>query len=339
MLHVRNTIQTQTKSLHQLFLSTTQTRCYRAVADEKIIMLRDFPEHGFVENDTVLVKRGYMRNFLYPRKYAIYATKENLDKLSEKLSVTDVEHLAQKRKAERIRVLMKKIKPAKVQVGTKPNRSGPSSSLKKPFTAQDMASTITNALDASVSAEDIIGVNGKPISGPINAVGTYDIEFKTSKFNTTSVFRITIHDLADISSKTEVRPMTPTMGSLATPTNISVDPQVDPSQIEYLDTALENALQSTTPAGELSKEEKKKLKMERREKRKEASETAEKKQSVRDEKKAYVLGKVLNKDIAEVKQKNVEKDRKLRQRVGVNRAVTPQAINRKDSKNDDVADD
>ncbi len=47
----------------------------------KVIMLENIEKVG-VKGDVINVKRGFARNYLIPRKYAIYATPSNLGKLS-----------------------------------------------------------------------------------------------------------------------------------------------------------------------------------------------------------------------------------------------------------------
>lgn len=41
--------------------------------------------------DVTRVKPGYMRNFLYPNKIAVYATPENVKENSDKLAVSFVD--------------------------------------------------------------------------------------------------------------------------------------------------------------------------------------------------------------------------------------------------------
>ncbi len=48
----------------------------------KVIMLENIEKVG-VKGDVINVKRGYARNYLIPRKYAIYATPSNVGKLSQ----------------------------------------------------------------------------------------------------------------------------------------------------------------------------------------------------------------------------------------------------------------
>ena len=47
-----------------------------------VVMLKDFESLG-KEGDVVSVKRGYMRNYLYPRGIALYNTRRNQEKLAE----------------------------------------------------------------------------------------------------------------------------------------------------------------------------------------------------------------------------------------------------------------
>ena len=65
-------------------VESQQVRFVRSVANTDVIIKKDFK--FLVEGEVVKVKAGYMRNFLYPNKIAIYATESNLKELNDSLS-------------------------------------------------------------------------------------------------------------------------------------------------------------------------------------------------------------------------------------------------------------
>jgi len=67
-----------------LFLNQQQERYVRAVANTEVIIKQD--HRYFVEGEVLKVKSGYMRNFLYPNKIAVYATETNLQELNKSLT-------------------------------------------------------------------------------------------------------------------------------------------------------------------------------------------------------------------------------------------------------------
>ncbi|KAG2386674.1 hypothetical protein C9374_002418 [Naegleria lovaniensis] len=64
--------------------SSTQQRFVRAVANTNVIIKKNY--NNFVEGEVIKVKAGFMRNFLYPNKIAIYATEANLKIHNESLT-------------------------------------------------------------------------------------------------------------------------------------------------------------------------------------------------------------------------------------------------------------
>jgi len=73
----------------------------------KVILLENIEKIG-QKGDLINVKKGFARNYLIPRKYAIYATPQNLKKLSsikEKMAAEEEQRLiALKSLAEKIAV-------------------------------------------------------------------------------------------------------------------------------------------------------------------------------------------------------------------------------------------
>lgn len=59
---------------------------YAKIARVKVIVLKDY-EH-LVKNEVTKVRAGFMRNDLFPNGVAQYATKENMEKYTEKITVS-----------------------------------------------------------------------------------------------------------------------------------------------------------------------------------------------------------------------------------------------------------
>ena len=71
----------------------------------KVIMLENIEKVG-VKGDVVNVKRGFARNYLIPRKYAIYATPSNIGKLS---SIKENLAAEEQKRVNELKVLAEKL--------------------------------------------------------------------------------------------------------------------------------------------------------------------------------------------------------------------------------------
>ena len=90
------------------FLTTTKPAFF-VIKKHDVILLQDVPNLG-VEGQTVSVKHGYSRNYLFPRKIAVRATTENVEKYGQvenPETAVDLKELALQQK--RISRLAKKV--------------------------------------------------------------------------------------------------------------------------------------------------------------------------------------------------------------------------------------
>jgi hypothetical protein len=75
---VRKPLQVKVPLLANTIIQSTNKRWGHTV---RLIALEDLPHGKGYQGDVVNVKAGYARNFLVPKKKAIYATPQNFDKL------------------------------------------------------------------------------------------------------------------------------------------------------------------------------------------------------------------------------------------------------------------
>lgn len=71
--------------LFSLSIKQLQKNNYARVARVKVIIQKDYAD--LVKDEITKVRAGFMRNDLYPNGIAQYATKENLKKFEERLTV------------------------------------------------------------------------------------------------------------------------------------------------------------------------------------------------------------------------------------------------------------
>jgi ribosomal protein L9 len=233
-----------------------QTRSLTRFPSQKVIIIKDYPEHGFVENDIVLVRRGHMRNFLYPRKIAIYATKENVKNLNERLTEDQRKILEEKRKSEKIRVAALRMKPTVLKLPLRPqskDKSRAQAQLITPLTVADIAKNISHTFNTNISIEDIQKINGEP-AVPITTSGTYEILFTTNRFGAQSTYTIVIPG-REIETGGKEGPLEP-------------DTDIDLEQVKAEDEAMVRSLEEEKEARRVaaSKAKKEKLSQNRQQK-------------------------------------------------------------------------
>ena len=64
----------------------------------RLIALEDLPQQGYYRGDVVSVKAGFARNFLVPKKKAVYATPQNF----QKLGIVDPDFESEEDRIERL---------------------------------------------------------------------------------------------------------------------------------------------------------------------------------------------------------------------------------------------
>eukprot|EP00292_Cryptomonas_paramecium_P020054 CAMPEP_0113698616 /NCGR_PEP_ID=MMETSP0038_2-20120614/22811_1 /TAXON_ID=2898 /ORGANISM="Cryptomonas paramecium" /LENGTH=184 /DNA_ID=CAMNT_0000621803 /DNA_START=6 /DNA_END=560 /DNA_ORIENTATION=+ /assembly_acc=CAM_ASM_000170 len=72
------------------------------------ILIKDYPSLGF-RGDQVAVKPGYIRNFLYPQKIAVYATEENKAKFLREKTKEELSRIENEIKLAAIRKRLAKL--------------------------------------------------------------------------------------------------------------------------------------------------------------------------------------------------------------------------------------
>lgn len=106
----------------------------------KVIFLKDIPKQG-KKDEIKEIGDGYARNFLIPQKLAIPATPEAVQKLKDKMMVTETKNVFQKAKNETI---LKEVDGREISIKANTNNKG---ILFKAITLKDvlpLLSKITN---------------------------------------------------------------------------------------------------------------------------------------------------------------------------------------------------
>jgi large subunit ribosomal protein L9 len=132
-------------------------------ANRKAILLDDV-EHLGHRGDIVAVSRGYLRNYLVPRKLAEEATKARVAEVEKLASTRALQEARTAEQAAEIASLLTKT------VLTIPARSGPDGRLYGSVTAADLADEIWRARKVRVDRRKI------RLEEPIKAIGSYLVE-------------------------------------------------------------------------------------------------------------------------------------------------------------------
>ncbi len=133
----------------------------------KVILRQDVPDIGSA-GQTVDVKDGYGRNFLFPRNLAIPASKANLKAIDELHKQADIHKKKLQREAEKIKDRVEKLSISyEVLVGEEDKLFG----------------SVTNADIAELLAKEGITVDKRAIDleTPIKVLGVYTIPVKVDK--------------------------------------------------------------------------------------------------------------------------------------------------------------
>lgn len=130
----------------------------------KVILLADVKNVG-KKGDLVEASDGYVRNFLFPRKLAQEATKENLHIINQKNENDRKKKLAE---IEEAQALAEKLKGKEIKLKAKTGEHG---RLFGAITNKDVAEEIKKQFDINVDKK-------KVIVDTIKQVGSYDVEVK-----------------------------------------------------------------------------------------------------------------------------------------------------------------
>ncbi len=131
----------------------------------RVILLEDVPKLG-KKGDVVNVKDGYARNYLIPRKLAVTATDEEVERLKE-------EALKMKEKEERKKKALLELKERLIgkELVLKA-RAGEKGKLFGSITASEIAEAMVKSFGVSVDKKSI------ELDAPIKEVGEHLVRFK-----------------------------------------------------------------------------------------------------------------------------------------------------------------
>lgn len=133
----------------------------------KVILRQDVPDLGSA-GQTIDVKDGYGRNFLFPRNLAIPASKANLKAIGELHKQTEIHRKKLQREAIKIKDRIEKLSLShEVMVGEEDKLFG----------------SVTNADIAGLLAKEGITVDKRSIDleTPIKVLGVYTVPVKVDK--------------------------------------------------------------------------------------------------------------------------------------------------------------
>ncbi len=131
----------------------------------KVILVEDVKKLG-KKGDVVNASDGYARNYLFPRKLAIEATPQNLQKLKAVKAQEDKQREAEKKQAQKDAELLAK-SPIEVYA-----KAGDKGRLFGSITNMEIASAIKKQTGLEVDKRKI------DISEPIKNLGTHSIKIK-----------------------------------------------------------------------------------------------------------------------------------------------------------------
>ncbi|RHY11557.1 hypothetical protein DYB37_003075 [Aphanomyces astaci] len=137
-----------------------------------VVLKEDVPKLGF-RGDVVAVKAGYARNFLYPEKKAVYATKLNL--AAYKVEKTSTLEEGIDAEQERIREQIVK-RLSTVTLKFKRHCTTPKPNTKSPVTAQNIVDKLESQLGIKVGIARVI------LPDPIKLVGNHNVKIRVDDF-------------------------------------------------------------------------------------------------------------------------------------------------------------
>eukprot|EP01080_Neovahlkampfia_damariscottae_P002846 gene2846-4689_t len=136
---------------------------------------------NLLQDDIVKVKSGYMRNTLFPKGFAIYATKKNVEKHSESLTDERKQILEEKKRGNEIKKIFDK-QPC-LSIISEPSRPlkehEPYVESVKPIKKEQLSNLITSTYSIKLSLNDILYDESE---FSIDSIGTYQIVLCVSKY-------------------------------------------------------------------------------------------------------------------------------------------------------------
>jgi large subunit ribosomal protein L9 len=130
----------------------------------KVILTTEMDSLG-LEGDTVNVAKGYARNYLIPKGFALEASMQNIKMMEMQKKKIDKRRLKAKESAEQVRDLIKE------KVVTITQKAGEEEKLYGSVTTMDIAEAMEKA-DISIDRRKII------LDKPIKSLGEYEVSIK-----------------------------------------------------------------------------------------------------------------------------------------------------------------
>ena len=130
----------------------------------KVILTTEIDTLG-LEGDTVDVAKGYARNYLIPKSFALEANTQNIKKMEMQKKKIDERRLKAKESAEQARDLIKE------KVITITQKAGEEDKLYGSVTTMDIAEAMEKA-DISIDRRKLV------LDKPIKSLGEYEVTIK-----------------------------------------------------------------------------------------------------------------------------------------------------------------
>ena len=144
----------------------------------KVILLKDVKGTGRA-NDIVEGNDGYARNFLLPRKLAVEATADNVNKMKMQDKARRAQEAAEKAEAQAI---AEKLKSCTVKLTA---RAGSGGRLFGAVTSKEIADALQAQFGLSVNKSKIVQEE------PIKSFGTYELKCKLG-YEVTGTVKVTV---------------------------------------------------------------------------------------------------------------------------------------------------
>lgn len=131
----------------------------------KVILMQDIK--GVGKKDTIInANDGYARNFLFPKKLAVEANKENLAKLKSKQNSEAHKKDLEKQKAEELKQKLSKIE---LRINVKAGENG---KIFGSITSKEVSAELKKQYNIEIDKKKII------LKEPIKELGTFTLDIK-----------------------------------------------------------------------------------------------------------------------------------------------------------------
>ena len=131
----------------------------------KVILLQDIKNVG-KKDEIINSSDGYARNYLFPKKLAVEATKDNLNQLKARQDTAERKKEQEKEEAKQLAEKLKKI-TLSIQV-----KAGENGKIFGGVTAKEIAENLKEQQNIEIDKKKII------VKETIKALGNYSVEIK-----------------------------------------------------------------------------------------------------------------------------------------------------------------